>query len=260
MRIAVAGGTGTLGRHVLAALAERGHETRALSRNEPGRPLPESATHATVDLTTGAGLVEALENIDAVVDASNGPPSRKAEAVLVTGTQKLLEAEQRAGVRHHVCASIVGIDATPSAYYEVKLRQEERVERGPIGWTIVRATQFHDLVAATFASLARTRVLPAPRFPLQPLDVAVAAALIADTAEKDPHRTRIEIAGPQIQSVRDLATTWRDLTHARAAILPFPLPGKLGRALRAGRLTSSENAAAGTPTFADWLSGSGAKG
>ena len=260
MRIAVVGGTGTLGRHVLVALAERGHEATALSRNPPTQPLPGNATHARVDLTTGDGLERALVETDAVVDASNGPPSGKAEAVLVTGTQRLLEAEQRTGVRHHVCVSIVGVDHVPTAYYAVKVRQEEMVENGPVAWTIVRATQFHDLVASTFASFARARVLPAPRFPLQPLDVTAAAAVIADGAAAEPRNARVEIAGPEVHAVPELARTWREQTRTRAALLPVPLPGKLGRALKAGRLTSADHGATGTPTFAEWLSNAGAKG
>src|SRR3954471_8074799 len=119
MRIAVVGGTGTLGRPVLAALAERGHEPIALSRNAPSESLPGNATHATVDLTAGTGLRAALEGVDAVIDASNGPPTAKAEAVLVTGTKNLLAAERDAGVRHHVCVSIIGIDQVPVGYYKV---------------------------------------------------------------------------------------------------------------------------------------------
>ena len=52
MRIAIAGGTGTLGRPVAAELSERGHEVRVLSRHAPEYP---------VDLTTGAGLTAALD-------------------------------------------------------------------------------------------------------------------------------------------------------------------------------------------------------
>jgi uncharacterized protein YbjT (DUF2867 family) len=245
MRIAVLGGTGTLGRHVVDALAARGHDVSALSRS----------TTPSVDLTTGEGLDAALEGIDVVVDASNGPPGRKAEPILVDGSRRLLEAERRAGVGHHVCASIVGIERIPTAYYEVKVRQEQAVEAGDVPWTIVRATQFHDLVAATFASAARFRLIPAPHVPVQPIDVETVAGLIADVAENAPHTGRVEIAGPKVESARDLARTWREHTKKRAAIVPFPLPGKLSRALRAGHLTNPDRAAEGSPTFAEWLAG-----
>ena len=100
MRFAVAGGTETIGRRIAAGLAGEGHKVRALSR---------SAAQYSVDLTTGAGLDAALEGCDVVVDASNGPPSRKARAVLVEGSRRLLEVERLARVGHHVCVSIVGM-------------------------------------------------------------------------------------------------------------------------------------------------------
>jgi uncharacterized protein YbjT (DUF2867 family) len=261
MRIAVVGGTGVLGRRVLAALAESGHESIALSRKPPIQPLPGGARHMSVDLITGAGLEAALaDGVDAVVDASNGPPTKKAERVLATGTSNLLDAERDAGVRHHVCVSIVGCERVPIGYYEVKARQEQAVASGAVPWTIVRATQFHDLLAATFERVARARVLPIPSFPIQPLDVDVAAALVADTAQQEPRTARVEIAGPRIEDVRDLARTWREATGKRVAIVRAPWPGKVGRALAAGALTNEAHAAVGTRTFAEWLSTPGAKG
>ena len=106
MRIAIAGGTGTLGSLVAAELAPR-HEVRVLSRNAP---------RYRVDLATGSGLADALAGCDVVVDASNNS-SRHAAKVLVAGTRRLLEAEQAAGVRHHVCISIVGCELAPIGYY-----------------------------------------------------------------------------------------------------------------------------------------------
>src|SRR5918997_539491 len=113
MNIAVPGGTGTLGRPVVAELVRRGHAVRVLSRTPPPRP-PDGAEHHRVDLASGAGLREALGGVDAVVDAANTPGTgRKAAPVLVEGTRRLLEAEARAGVGHHVAISIVGVDAVP---------------------------------------------------------------------------------------------------------------------------------------------------
>jgi uncharacterized protein YbjT (DUF2867 family) len=67
MRIAVIGGTGLLGHHLVAELGSRGHEVRALSRRSPEYP---------VDLTTGEGLATALAGCEVVVDASSGPGRR----------------------------------------------------------------------------------------------------------------------------------------------------------------------------------------
>ena len=152
MRIAIAGGTGTLGSLVAAELARRGHEARVLSRGAP---------EYRVDLATGSGLAPALAGCDVVVDASNNS-SRHAAQVLVAGTQRLLAAEQAAGVRHHVCVSIVGCEQAPMGYYRVKVEQERMAAQGPMPCSVVRATQFHELVLAALTAAGGGACCPCP--------------------------------------------------------------------------------------------------
>lgn len=244
MRIAVVGGTGTIGRRIAAALSRDGHESRVLS---------PSAAQYPVDLITGAGLEAALAGCEVVVDASNGPPSRKARAVLVEGSRRLLEAEARAGARHHVCVSIVGIEDVPMAYYRVKLEQERVVESAGVPWTIVRSTQFHDLLGAVLSAAGRRHVLPAPRALLQPVDVDEVAAAVTVIATGAPRLARTTVAGPEVQDLRSLSRIWRAATGQHAIAIPIPLPGKLGRALRQGLLTCANPDVRGTQTFAGWL-------
>jgi uncharacterized protein YbjT (DUF2867 family) len=244
MRIAIAGGTGTLGRHVVEELRGRGHEVRVLSRKAPDHP---------VDLTTGAGLTEALEGCEVVVDAANASGAKRATATLVEGSRRLLAAEQKAGVRHHVCVSIVGCDRAPVGYYAVKVQQEHVVEQGAVPWSIVRATQFHELAATALNAVGRYRVLPLPSIRLQTIAAAEAAQAVADVAEQDARMGRIEVAGPAVVDLRDLARAWRAATGRRSVLVPLPLPGKLGRALRAGALTSERPDVRGRTPFAAWL-------
>ncbi|WP_461030921.1 SDR family oxidoreductase, partial [Streptomyces sparsus] len=175
MRIAITGGTGTLGRRVSAQLGARGHEVRVLSRHSP---------EYRVDLRTGVGLEEALRDVDVVVDASNAASTKGAAATLVEGSRRLLAAGSSAGVRHHVCVSIVGCERVPSGYYRAKVAQERLVEQGPLPWTLVRATQFHELLAAALAAAARSRVLPVPRARLQTVSADEVAVAVADAAER----------------------------------------------------------------------------
>jgi uncharacterized protein YbjT (DUF2867 family) len=242
MRIAIAGGTGMLGRRVAAELRERGHDVRVLSRGAP---------EYRVDLTTGAGLDAALDGCEAVVDASNNN-SRTAAATLVDGTRRLLAAGQRAGVAHHVCVSIVGCDQVPIGYYRVKTEQEDVVAHGPLPWTIVRATQFHEFVAVLLGAAARYRVVPVPRGVLQPVAAAEAARAVADVAAAGPRRGRVEVAGPGVAAIRELAVTWRRAAGRRAVLIPVPVPGGVGRALRDGALTSARPDIQGSLTFAAW--------
>jgi uncharacterized protein YbjT (DUF2867 family) len=244
MRIAVIGGTGTLGRHVCAELAARGHEVRAVGRSSPGFP---------VDLTTGDGLSAALDGCTAVVDASNATSSKRAAQVLVEGSRRLLAAEQQARVGHHVCISIVGCERVPMGYYKVKVEQEGVVRQGGVPYTIVRATQFHELVAAALGAAGKYRVLPVPNLQLQTVAAAEVARVVADVAAGPPGRNRVQVAGPEVNSARELAHTWRSVTGRPALLVPLPVPGKLGRTLRDGGLTADDADVLGQITFEDWL-------
>ncbi|MFJ3188512.1 SDR family oxidoreductase [Streptomyces halstedii] len=244
--MAVAGGTGTLGSAVAEELRGRGHRVRVLSRHSPDHP---------VDLTTGQGLAGALAGCDVVVDASNSTSPKKARTTLVDGSRLLLAAEEKAGVGHHVGISIVGCEKVPIGYYRTKVAQERVVESGPVGWSMVRATQFHELVAGVLAPLARCGVHPLPKARLQTVAAVEVAHAVADVAERPALRGRVEVAGPEITDLRDLALQWRAAHRSRVLPVPVPLPGAVGRALRAGALTTGRPDVRGTTTFAQWLAG-----
>src|SRR5438067_1842425 len=102
MRIVIAGGTGTAGRVVVQRAVERGHSAVAVSRS----------TSPPADLLSGAGLAEALDGAEAVIDCSNvTTQSRtKAERFFVPAAKNLVHAAAEAGLGHYVLLSIVGID------------------------------------------------------------------------------------------------------------------------------------------------------
>jgi uncharacterized protein YbjT (DUF2867 family) len=122
-----------------------------------------------------------------------------------------------------------------------------------VPWTLVRATQFHELVDLALTAAVRWRFVPIPAGQLQTIASAEVARVVADVAEREPRRGRVEVAGPQVMTIGDLAGTWLSATGQRAVRVPVPVPGKLGRALRAGALTTAHPDVLGTQTFADWL-------
>ena len=167
MRIAVAGATGNIGARTVSFLERDGHEVIRISRS------------LGVDLITGEGLDAALEGVDAVVDAISSPPISPDEtrAYFGTTTRNLLAAEERAGVRHHVLLSIVGIDRIEggTAHYSGKREQERLIEEGRVPWTIVPATQFHDFAALAASWTERdgvATIAPLLVQPIAPDDIA----------------------------------------------------------------------------------------
>lgn len=243
-----------LGRPLVAELRRRGHDVRVLSRTAPRHPEP-GTTHHSVDLVTGAGLRDALAGADAVVEAANTPGTgRKARPVLVGGTSQLLAAERLEGVEHHVAISIVGADAVPGfSYYAAKRAQERLVEQGPIPWSIVRATQFHELLDWVFATTARARFVPANRFPIAPVDPRVVAAVLADAVEAGPGGRCAPVAGPQAAPLGELARDWARARRRRVLAVALPLPGAPRRAVMSGALVPGDDAITGGPSFGAWL-------
>lgn len=246
--VAVVGGTGTIGAPVVAALLARGAAVRVLTRNATG--VPAGAEHRRVDLTSGEGLAEALAGADAVVDTVNS--TRRSKQTLVEGTGRLLEAGAAAGVGHHLTISIVGIEHFPSSYYRDKIAQEGAVEGGPVPWSILRATQFHQLLDMVFGYAARVGLRPTGAGKLQPVDPRVVAERLADAALAAPAGRLPDVAGPKIATISELGRAWAAARGRRRVPLRIPSIGKAGKALAAGELCAPGGAAGGED-FEEWL-------
>jgi len=251
VQIAVAGATGVLGRFVVEELVRRGHAVRALSRRAPEGAVAGVEHHA-VDLTTGTGLRDAVAGADVVVNAANRN-DRHAAAVLVDGTRRLVEAAASERVGHVVEISIVGIEQVPLRYYKLKLEQERVIEQGDVPWSIVRATQFHQLLDWVLGKSARFGVVPSGRFCIAPVDPRVVAHVLADTVEEGPGGRVGEVCGPQAEPLSDLARTWLAANRRHAARVALPMGRRMRASLGAGGLVPADGAIADGPSFAEWL-------
>src|SRR5262245_66335321 len=107
--ILVTGGTGTLGRQVVRRLREAGRPVRVIARRPRPDALPDDVAFVQGDLSTGAGLDEALAGVEVVVHCAG---SSKGDGVKAGN---LALAAVRAGVRHLVFISVVGADRVPMA-------------------------------------------------------------------------------------------------------------------------------------------------
>ena len=243
MRIAVAGATGNIGRLTVAALERQGHEVVGISRS------------LGVDLTTGEGLDAALVGVDAVVDATNAPPLDEASTVahFRTTTSVLLAAEARAGVRHHVLLSIVGVARVGgNAHYAGKREQERLVETGPVPWTIVPATQFHDFAAMVAEWTETDGVATIAPLLVQPIAPADVADVLAEVALGAPQGRYADVAGPEPQDLVDMARRTH-ATRGRAVTLVPTWSGLFGPEMAGPVLLPGEGARIAPTTFEEWL-------
>jgi len=236
--ILVTGGTGNLGSVIVQRLRDRGTPVRVLSRRA-------GAGTAVGDLSTGAGIADAVAGVSAIVHCATGKDDARA-------TRTLIDAARATGSPHIVYISIVGIDRIPLGYYKAKLAAERLIESSGLPFTILRATQFHTLVAGLFSAQRRLPAIFAPSFSFQPIDVADVADRLVELATADAAGRVPDIGGPQVRTAHELATSWLATKGLKRAVWPLRLPGATFRALREGNNLVPQNPA-GVVTFEEFL-------
>jgi uncharacterized protein YbjT (DUF2867 family) len=249
MKIAVAGATGRLGRHVAGVLAERGHEVVPISR----------ATG--VDVITGTGLDAALQGVEVVVDAATGPSAEQQPATdfFVTAAHNLQKAGVRAGVRRAVVVSIIGTDRFAGGYGAAKVAHEEAWRAGPIPVRIVRAAQFHEFVGQLLDWGSRGDVTVVPQMRTQIVAARAVAEVIADVIAADAAAPAgvagtIEVAGPREEDLVALATELAARRGSPATVEAGRNPGDPDAEMQAtGGLLPGPGARLVGPTFRQWL-------
>ncbi|MGR6915867.1 SDR family oxidoreductase [[Actinomadura] parvosata] len=249
--VLVTGGSGRLGRVVLEKLVEAGHEVRATSR--AARPAAGGVRWMVADLTSGVGVAQAVAGAEVIVHLASAPyKGRYTRRVELDGTSALLAAAREAGVRHLIYVSIVGVDRVPWGYFRTKLQAEGLVRDGGVPWTIVRATQFHEFVELALKGMARVGVVVAdPGVMVQPVDVRDLAGHLVALVGRGPGGEVEEYGGPESLTMAEAATSWLRARGLRRPVLRLRLPGGMGRAARAGLLTTEARPA--KITWEDYL-------
>ncbi|MFE9774155.1 SDR family oxidoreductase [Streptomyces sp. NPDC005931] len=239
--ILVTGGTGTLGRLVTERLRAAGHEVRVLSRHS--RPY-------SVDLRQGGGALDsAVTGVETIVHCATSPRGDEQAA------RNLVAAARRAGVEHLVYISIVGVDRVPFPYYRTKLAVERLIEESGLGWTVLRTTQFHDLLLRLFRGVSRLPVLVVPaRVKDQPIDVAEVADRLCELAQGAPAGRAEDMGGPEVRTLESLARAYVRATGRRRAVAKVPLRGAAYDGFRSGGHLTPQRAV-GRTTFEEFLAG-----
>ena len=238
-KIAVAGATGRVGRHVVDILQAAGHDVVPISRSRG------------VDVVTGAGLAEALAGVDVIVDAASGPSADEREATefFVAAAENLQHEGERAGVRRIVAVSIVGIDRFGGGYMAAKIAHERTLLAGPLPVVILRATQFHEFVGQVVEWGTQGDVAYVPRMQTQLIAARSVAERLAELALEDDPPALSEIAGPRPESSVEAA---RLLVGDRLRVEGVPSPED-AELYENGGLLPDPGATLAGPTFAEWL-------
>lgn len=244
MKIVVIGGSGLIGSKLVTKLTEHGHEAVPASPN------------TGVDTLTGAGLDEALQGAQVVIDVSNSP-SFEDDAVLnffTTSTSNLLAAEARAGVGHHVALSVVGTERmAASGYFRAKIAQENLIKQGPIPYSIVHATQFFEFVKSIAqAATVGNEVHLAP-VSIQPMAAEDVATAVGRTSVGEPLNGTHEIAGPQAFKLDELIRQGLAARGDSRVVVTDPHAPYFGMELTDTTLVPGADATLFTTRFEEWL-------
>jgi uncharacterized protein YbjT (DUF2867 family) len=240
----ITGGTGTLGRLVVARLRDAGRDVRVLSRS---RHAPADGVDFVVgDLATGDGVDAAVAGVDTIVHAAG---SAKGDA---NKAHTLVRAAARAEVRHLVFVSVVGADRVPMlsgtdrrlfGYFGEKRAAETAIADSGVPWTTLRATQFHDLLLTVLRSLAKFPLIPAPSgVSFQPIDPAEVADRLVQLSSGTPAGLVPDVAGPRAYELSELLRGYLEATGRRRVVMPVRLPGSAAAAMRDGANLAPERA------------------
>jgi uncharacterized protein YbjT (DUF2867 family) len=243
----VTGATGTLGRKLVGAATAAGHHVRAMSRRSHAG---YTGVHwSQGDLLANSGVDAAVEGVDVVVHcATQGTRDKD-----VTSTENLITAARKAGVAHIIYVSIVGVDRIPLPYYKTKLRVEQTLDASGVGHTVLRATQFHDLVETSFTIQRFAPVLctlKGVRF--QPIDTRDVTARLVELIDCEPAGRVADIGGPVVHTHAELARMYLAACGGRRPVVEIPVPGSIVAGYRSGANLAPDNPV-GTIGFADYL-------
>ncbi|PNE36965.1 SDR family oxidoreductase [Streptomyces noursei] len=243
MKFAVIGGTGLIGSQVVKKLNAAGHEA-----------VPHSMSTG-VDVITGQGVEEAVAGADVLVNLTNSPTFDDASlAFFQTSMENLLAAGQKCGVGHAVILSIVGTDQVPDlAYYRAKTLQEDILKAGPVPYSIVRATQFMEFVAAVLSWTTEGDVVRLPTTPIQPIAAQDVSDAVAEVAAGTPLNGTLNVGGPDVFPLDDLG---RITLNARPDGRRVVTDGTAGMfaAISGDVLTTKGDARIAPTHYSDWLS------
>ena len=247
MKIVVTGGSGALGRQVVQRLRTGGADAIAASRR------------TGVDLATGVGLESVLADADVVVHAASHPTRYR--RVDLDGTRRMISVLQdRAADRpapHLIYVSIVGCDRNPYPYYRAKYACELVLERSGLPVTVVRATQFHTLVASIAGAVSHGPVALVPPITFQSVDHLRVAEVLAETAladAPDGYRRGADLAGPERTTLAEaIGMLRRQDGRPLPKMITLPAIGGTLRSFAAGSNLPTAGAVIGGSGFSDWV-------
>lgn len=231
MKVAIAGGTGFIGSHVVQHLVRSGHEVRLVARSRP--PVVADGVDVVIAALEDPLDARVLEGCDVLVNLvgiAHAADAHAFERVHVDIVRRLLDAAQEGGVGRFVHVSVTDVPGTTGPYVESKRRGEQVVRSSALDWTILRPSMVYgegDVALRNVIDGVRTAaVFPVPAGrtgSLQPVDVQdVAAAIERTLGGEVGRRETIDVVGPEHLDVRALVRRVGEALELPVRVMPLP--------------------------------------
>jgi uncharacterized protein YbjT (DUF2867 family) len=244
--ILITGGTGYIGRHLVARLVAHGERPRCLVRDtkRAASILPADKVELVQgDTTSLASLDAAVQGIDTIVHAAFVTADQKQsagnqyEVTNVQGTANLIKAAKKAGVKRIIEISGLGTKPDkPGSYMQGRYMAEKMLKESGLDWTIIQPSVLFGKNAPFIKGLTDL-IRTAPVVPLigggkvmfQPIYVEDVVTVIIKVLE-DPAGTTNKtytIGGPQYYSFTQVIDALSGAMHRKPikASVPISLVG-----------------------------------
>ena len=231
--ILVTAATGQVGRAAARALLANGAGVRALVRDPSKATGLEGAELAQGTFEDGDALARALRGVTTLFLAGRDSPA------YVEQMSRVVDAAEHAGVGHIVALSAIGAaDTSPVALFRDHWEIEQRLRRGPAGWTILRPHLYlQNLLRAAEAVREHGRLtapLGALELPLVDTGDVGAAAAVALASPSDHAGKTYLLTGPAAKSYTAVAAALTRLTGRSVAYHAITAEDSLATLLAAG--------------------------
>ena len=242
MNITVLGGTGFIGRVLLARLAQEGHALTVLSRNPHAhlvRLLPPGTRVVTGDVYDPSLLKSAFAGQDAVINLvgilnESGDNGRGFQRAHVALTKLVIAACQLAGVRRLLQMSSLNAGRGDSFYLKSRGEAEAAVKASGLDWTIFEPSVVFGPGDGFFCRFGALLKL-SPFLPLAKAGTKFAPVYVGDVVEAMRRALHERGTVGQVYELYGAETfTLGELVRMTARQLGFkrlvvPLPDALGR-------------------------------
>ena len=225
--VLVAGATGYLGKHLLAALTEKGFETIALVRNATKLDSVPVDRVIEAEATQPETLKGQLEGVDYVISTLGITRQKDGLTYLDVDYQanaNLLAEAQKAGVNKFMYVSVLnGPQLRHLKMVEAKEKLVDELKASGLDYTVIRPNGFFSDMTEVLemAKNGKVYLFGDGQFQGNPIHGADLAAFMVD--HLDTAQTELEVGGPEVLTQQEIAKAAFRAIHKPPRITHIPI-------------------------------------